>query len=175
MSLCFKTWEDFNNISIKVKIGRKNYNAILLKKNNNLIMRVAMLNDIKSWKNNDKYYSLLNGNLFYENQKITLLNCQCIEYKCSGTEEITSATMDYIIDRIILGKKLTKEEYKNINQYEVEYNNIDCFTDDKPYSINYKTFEYKGKAKCYDITLKNMKTGEQKTLMLEEAIKEVKQ
>ena len=157
MSLKFQSWEDFNNLSVKVKMGRKNYNAILLKKDNYLIMRIDMLKDIESWRNNTESYSLLNGNLLYENQKITFLNCQCIQHNCSGVEEIISATLDYKIDRIILGKKLTKEEYKNIDYYEIEYNNIDCFTNDKPYSINYKMLEFTTNLNSYDIQLNNMK------------------
>jgi len=156
VSLNFQTWEDFNNISVKVKIGKKNYSAILLKKNNYLIMRIDMLKDIEFWRNDTKDYPILNGNLLYGNQKITFLNCQCVRHSCSGVKEITEATLDYRIDRIILGKKLTKEEYKNISHYEVEYNNIDCFTNNKPYSTNYKTLEYKGNLNSYDIKLDNM-------------------
>lgn len=156
MSLNFQKWEDFNNISVKVKIGRKNYSAILLKKNNYLILRIDMLKDIESWRNNNKDYPILNGNLLYENQKITFLNCQCIRHSCSGVKEIIEATLDYRIDRIILGKKLTKKEYKNINHYEVEYNNIDCFTNNRPYITNYKTLEYKGNLNSYDIKLDSM-------------------
>lgn len=157
MGLKIEKWSDFNNISLKVKIGRKNYNAILLKKNNSLILRVDILKDIEYWRKQTKNYSLLNGNLSYDNQKITFLDCQCIGQSYNGIVEITSATFDFIIDRIILGKKITKEEYKNINHYEVKYDNIDCFTSTKPYIMNNKSLECKGNMDIYDIMLDNKK------------------
>lgn len=115
-----------------------------------------MLKDIESWRNHRKDYSLLNGNLSYDNQRITFLNCQCIGQKCTGMTEIIAATLDFSVDRIILGKKITKEEYRNINHYEVKYNNIDCFTKTRPYSMNNETFEYKGSLNNYDIVLNDM-------------------
>ena len=157
MSFKFETWEEFNNISLRVKVGRKSFNAILLKENNSLVLRVDMLKDIESWRNHSKNYSLLNGNLSYNNQKITFLDCQCISQNYTGMTEIIAATLDFRVDRIILGKKITKEEYRNINHYEVKYNNIDSFTKTRPYIMNSETFEYKGNLNNYDILLNDMK------------------
>ena len=39
MELKFKRWQDFNNLSIKVTINKKIYDAILNTDNNRLILR----------------------------------------------------------------------------------------------------------------------------------------
>lgn len=153
MEFKFNNYKDLNNISLKVKISRKTYNAILIVKNDILLLRVDMTNDIEYWRKADEDFNLLTGNLLYKNIKITFLNCYCHGQQSTGLKEITSATTDYRIDRVLFGKKLTKQEYKNINKYEVEYNNIDCFTNDKPYSMNKKTLEYRDKIASYTINL----------------------
>lgn len=153
----FDKWEDFNNISLKVKLGRKSYDAILLKRNNSLVLRVNMIKDIENWRNHKKFYSLINGTIIFSNEKVTLLDCQFIGQHYNGPVIMTKAELDYRIDRIVLGKKISKEESKNIKQYEVEYNNIDNFTNSKPYTMNLETLEYKGNLDNYDIILKDTK------------------
>ena len=55
MNIKFDKWEDFNNISLKIKLGRKNYDAILLKINNSLILRINMINDVENWRNHQDF------------------------------------------------------------------------------------------------------------------------
>ena len=40
MELKFKRWQDFNNLSIKVTINKKIYDAILNTDNNRLILKI---------------------------------------------------------------------------------------------------------------------------------------
>ena len=149
-------FNDLENLSIKVKIGRKNFNAILLQKNNYLYMRIDMLKDIELWRDLDNRFEILCGEFVYKNEKVTFIGCEFIGQSSTGINPIKEATVDYRIDRILLGKKITKAEYKSISKYEVVYNNIDCFTNDKPYSMNEK-LEYKGIATNYDFLLKDRK------------------
>lgn len=157
MNIKFDKWEDFNNISLKIKLGRKDYDAILLKINNSLILRINMINDVENWRNHQEFYSLINGTITYTNEKVTLLDCQLIGQHYNGPIKMTKAELDFRIDRILLGRKITKKESKNIKKYEVEYNNIDSFTNNKPYSMNIETMEYKGNLDNYNIILNDKK------------------
>lgn len=151
----FNSFKSFNNLSVRVKICKKTYIGTLLIKNDYLILRIDMTKDIENWRNHTENFKILTGNLLHENTEITFLNCRCISQSCKGTENIISATLDYRIDRILLGKKITKQEYKNINEYEISYNNIDDFTNSRPYSVDYKKLEYKGELNNYIIILKD--------------------
>lgn len=110
MNIKFDKWEDFNNISLKIKLGRKNYDAILLKINNSLILRINMIKDVENWRNHQEFYSLINGTITYTNEKVTLLDCQLIGQHYNGPIKMTKAELDFRIDRILLGRKITKEE-----------------------------------------------------------------
>ena len=46
MELKFKRWQDFNNLSIKVTINKKIYDAILNTDNNRLILKINMTKNI---------------------------------------------------------------------------------------------------------------------------------
>ena len=69
MEFKFNNYKDLNNISLKVKISRKTYNAILIVKNDILLLRVDMTNDIEYWRKADEDFNLLTGNLLYKNIK----------------------------------------------------------------------------------------------------------
>ena len=75
MKLKFKRWQDFNNLSVKVTIGRKIYDAILIVDNNRLILKVDMTKDISEWRATDKNYDILAGKFLFENHKIFFINC----------------------------------------------------------------------------------------------------
>ena len=54
MELKFKRWQDFNNLSIKVTINRKIYDAILNVDNNRLILKINMTKNIHEWRKIEK-------------------------------------------------------------------------------------------------------------------------
>ncbi len=84
------------------------------------------------------------------------MNCQSAGSSYNGLNTIENATINYRIDRILLGKKLTKKKFKNIYKYEVVYNNIDCFTNDHLCDINFKTMNYKATPANYKINTNNL-------------------
>ncbi len=131
----FTSFHDLKNVSLRVTLNRKKYNAVLLERENTLILRIDMTNDLEKWRNEVDYYDLITGNILFNGKEITLINCKCIGQESLGTKNIISATLDYEIDRLLIGKKITKSESKNIESYEVYYNNIDCFTNNKPYKL----------------------------------------
>ena len=131
----FTSFHDLNNVFLRVTLNRKKYNAVLLEMENTLILHIDMTNDLEKWRNEVDYYDLITGNILFSGKEITLINCRCIGQESLGTEDNISAFVDYEIDRLLIGKKITKRESRNIENYEVYYNNIDCFTNNKPYKL----------------------------------------
>ena len=58
MTHSFRDWKDFNNISVKIYIKRKLFDAILVVDNNKLILKINMTKDLKEWRNTNKNASL---------------------------------------------------------------------------------------------------------------------
>ena len=63
MSYEFRKWQDFNNLSIKITIKKKIYDAILAVNNNRLILKINMTKNISEWRNLDKNYDII-GKVF---------------------------------------------------------------------------------------------------------------
>lgn len=75
MELKFKRWQDFNNLSIKVTINKKIYDAILNTDNNRLILKINMTKDINEWRKTNKNYDIISGKFLFNSQKIFFINC----------------------------------------------------------------------------------------------------
>jgi len=149
-------FKDLNNISIKIKIGRKSYESILIANENSLILSINMTKDLDTWRKCSKDYDILTGNLCCNNKKITLINCIYIGKNSTGASPVLLANIEYQIDRILIGKKLTKQECKNIRNYEVCYDNIDCLTNDKPYSfVGENSIAFESTPTRYEFNIKN--------------------
>lgn len=150
------TFKDLNKVSIKIKIGRKKYNAILLANENSLILSINMTDDLVTWRNCSKCYDILTGNLCFSNDEITLINCMYIGKSATGGNPVLFATVDYQIDRLLLGKKITRQSSKKIEKYIVYYENINYFTNDKPYKVCFENqFTFKSTPTKYKLDIKN--------------------
>ena len=75
MELKFKRWQDFNNLSIKVTINKKIYDAILNTDNNRLILKINMTKNINEWRKTNKNYDIISGRFLFNSQKIFFINC----------------------------------------------------------------------------------------------------
>ncbi len=51
MDLKIAKWSDFYNVSVKLTIGRKKYNAMILIKDNMLLLQVNVTNDLHLLQN----------------------------------------------------------------------------------------------------------------------------
>lgn len=154
MNLEFKKWQDFNNLSVKVTIRKKIYDAILIVDNNRLILKVDMTKDISEWRQTEKNYDILSGKFLFENHKIFFINCLYAGHsshqnlKNDTTENLT---IDFRIDRLILGKNISKTSLDRITQYSASYKNLDLFFEQKPMMSTLRTFDYDSNTHNYKI------------------------
>lgn len=145
MDLKFKKWKDFNNLSVKVSINKKNYDAILIVDNNRLILKIDMSNNIPEWRKIDGNYDILSGKFLFENYKIFFINCICTGHSSTINcvdENIKVATVDFIVDRLILGKNLLKTSLNKIQRYSASYKNMNLFSIPKSLTSNLKTIDF---------------------------------
>lgn len=150
----FNTWKDFNNISIKLSIKRKLYDSILIVDNNRLILRINMTKDIDEWRKTNKNINILSGNFLFSNEKIFLLNCTYLGYSSSTnctTNKLEKTFVDFLIDRIIIDKNISKSSLNRITKYSSSYNNLDLFEEAKPLISTPEAFDYDSNTNIYKI------------------------
>lgn len=154
MSYEFKKWQDFNNLSIKITIKKKFYDAILAVNNNRLILKINMTKNISEWRNLDKNYDIILGKFLFNNQKIFFINCINIGNSSSMNctkDTIENATANFIIDRLILDKNLSKTSLSKITKYSAFYKNLDLLFEGKSLMSDLKTINYDSNTHNYKI------------------------
>ena len=132
MELKFKRWQDFNNLSIKVTINKKIYDAILNTDNNRLILKINMTKDINEWRKTNKNYDIISGKFLFNSQKIFFINCIHTGHESSMNCQkniIENATSNFIVDRLIIDKNISKTSLNNILKYSASYKNLDLFSE----------------------------------------------
>ena len=132
MELKFKRWQDFNNLSIKVTINKKIYDAILNTDNNRLILKINMTKDINEWRKTNKNYDIISGRFLFNSQKIFFINCIHTGHESSMNckkNTIENATSNFIVDRLIIDKNISKTSLHNISKYSASYKNLDLFSE----------------------------------------------
>ncbi len=132
MELKFKRWKDFNNLSIKVTINKKIYDAILNTDNNRLILKINMTKDINEWRKTNKNYDIISGRFLFNSQKIFFINCIHTGHESSMNckkNTIENATSNFIVDRLIIDKNISKTSLNNILKYSASYKNLDLFSE----------------------------------------------
>ena len=72
----FNTFRDFSKLSVKIRLGRKQYNAIFIEKNNYLMLEVNVINDIEFFEKAKDFYKIVNGQILFNNIDVSLLDCQ---------------------------------------------------------------------------------------------------
>lgn len=151
----FNTFRDFSKLSVKIRLGRKQYNAIFIEKNNYLMLEVNVINDIEFFEKAKDFYKIVNGQILFNNIDVSLLDCQlynkAVTQGGKNLNDIKEAYLIYRVDRILLGKRLLQKEMNNILKCEVVYNNIECFSNSYPYKTNYNTLEYSGNLDVFNI------------------------
>lgn len=153
----FITFKDFNNTSLKVTLDHKKYNGILMLDGNRIILKVNMSNDIEKWRKINYDCEIITGCIIFDNQPITLLNCICTGNSYTVRENGKNEyEIEYIVDRILLGYKLSSLNIKKINKFLVKYDSIDSFTNDRTYNFNNKSLEYTSTSSDYFIEIKNL-------------------
>ena len=154
MNLKFKKWQDFNNLSVKVTIRKKIYDAILIVDNNRLILKVNMTKDISEWRKTNKNYDILAGKFLFENHKIFFINCLYAGHSSHqdfSNDTVENLTVDFRIDRLILDKNISKTSLDRITKYSASYKNLDLFFEQKPIMSSLRTFDYDSNTHNYKI------------------------
>lgn len=149
MENVFNEWKDFNNISVKVKIDGKNYNAIIKVNDNNLILEVNMSKILNSSEEINKDYDVIVGNVNYDDKEITFIKCVFNGFSTIQHNLVDVYIVNFRVDRILYGLKLGRLNFKKFLKFKVSYEDIDCFTNDKPYSSNNKLLSYKSNPSNY--------------------------
>ncbi len=154
MELKFKRWQDFNNLSIKVTISKKIYDAILNIDNNRLILKINMTKDINEWRKTNKNYDIISGKFLFNSQKIFFINCihtgNETSMNCTKST-IENATSNFIVDRLIIAKNISKTSLNNISKYSASYKNLDLFSELNPIMPGLRKIDYNSNTCNYKI------------------------
>lgn len=154
MNYKFENWKDFNNLSVKVKINKKTYDAILIVDNKRLILKINMLKNIPEWPKMNKNYDIISAIFLFGNENIFFINCifnGCSSRTSCKNNTIESATADFIVDRLILGKNISKNSLNKVQKYSASYKNLDLFSESKPMMSSLRTFDYDSNTHNYKI------------------------
>lgn len=154
MELKFKRWQDFNNLSIKVTISKKIYDAILNIDNNRLILKINMTKDINEWRKTNKNYDIISGKFLFNSQKIFFINCIHTGNETSMNctkNTIENATSNFIVDRLIIAKNISKTSLNNISKYSASYKNLDLFSELNPIMPGLQKIDYDSNTCNYKI------------------------
>lgn len=143
----FNNYKDFDKISLKIRINRKIYNSILMLEDEKLILNVDFTKESESIQNKIEHLDIINGNILYRNIELSLINCDYAGSEFSNQKFV----LKYTVDRILYGIKIKKYKAKNINRFIAMYNGINCFTNDKPFEIDYNQLKYSADASNYQI------------------------
>lgn len=150
----FNTYKDFNNVSLKLNIDRKTYYGSLKSISNHITLTINMSKDIEHWRKINSNRDTISGSIIVENIDITLINCTYCGSPYTVFKDEPQKNLyevEFIIDRILLGKKLSKIDRNLFSKASVIYDNIDSFTNDEPYKLDPATMTYKVTPSNYQI------------------------
>lgn len=124
----YKTWKDFNNISVEVKIEDIKYNATLYVENEMLKLKVNCTKNAESINENRNIIDIINGKILKNNTKVVFINCfnYGMQHTNIGKNEYTTYSI-YRIDRLILGLNLKDIGVKKFNICKIVYDDIEDF------------------------------------------------
>ena len=100
--------------------------------NNRLILKINMTKDINEWRKTNKNYDIISGRFLFNSQKIFFINCIHAGHESSMNckkNTIENATSNFIVDRLIIDKNISKTSLHNISKYSASYKNLDLFSE----------------------------------------------
>lgn len=154
MDLEFKKWQDFNNLSVKVTINRKIFDAILHIDNNRLTLKINMTKNLSEWRKLNNNFDIISGKFLFNNQKIFFINCIYVGHKSSincKNNTIENVTSDFIVDRLIIDKNICKTSLNNISKYSASYKNLDLFSESNGIMSSLREIDYDSNTCNYKI------------------------
>lgn len=158
MKKVINNYKELENKTISLTINRKKFYGSFYLEGCNLFLKINMTKDINEWRKTCNNFDCISGYFIENKEKISLLNCIYSGHSSTGYNPIINATVDYFIDRVILGYKIKKYNKKIIEGVSVEYSNLSWLTKQKVYNydalkndISIKSFQ-----KSYKINDKNI-------------------
>lgn len=160
MKLKINTYKDLNNVLLKLRIDKKIYFGTLYAIDGHMELIINMSKDIKHWKNFSTKRETICGSFLSDDIDVTLFDCiyvgkpYTLFTNDSGKKKYQ---VEFIIGRILLGKKVHKLSNKIISKARVKYDNIDSFTNDMPYNFDAKSMTYSVTPSNYQINGNGLK------------------
>ena len=133
----YRVWQDFNNISVEVKIDNIKYNSMLYVENGMLKLKIDCTKNIEKFDRNINIIDIINGKILKDGTKVAFINCFHYEIQSLGIGKNEYIYSIYRIDRVFLGTNLTNKQVKKISACEVVYQSIDDFFNDKIFNVNF--------------------------------------
>lgn len=133
----YKIWQDFNNISVKIKINNINYNAILYVENEMLKLKVDCTKNIERINENQNIIDVINGKILKDDTKVTFINCVHYGMQHMGFDENEYTYAIYRIDRLLLDLNLNNMQIKKFNNCKVVYDSIEDFFNEEIFDVDW--------------------------------------
>lgn len=114
----------YNNRYIKISLLDKEYSALLLNENNELVMHLLDGVDRENYLKLNKSFSVVNGTL--DEKDITFFNLKCSSCSASSINKLFSLT--FRIDNFIEGMKFTSNSNRKIETVCIDYYGIEKFS-----------------------------------------------
>ena len=144
----YRVWQDFNNISVEVKIDNIKYNSILYIKNGMLELKIDCTKNIEKFDRNIKIIDIINGKILKDSTKVTFINCFHHGMQSLGAGKDGYIYSIYKVDRVLLGIGLVNKKIKKISACEVIFKSIDDFFNERIFNVNFISNNVQIKSFC---------------------------
>jgi hypothetical protein len=116
--------EKYNNNNLKISLLNKEYSALLVNKNNQLILQLIDGVDRDTYLKLKNSFPIVNGKI--EGRNITFFNLVSSSSSANGATELFSMT--FKIDMFVEGMKYTSKKNKKIKSINFEYYDLENFS-----------------------------------------------
>ena len=156
----YRVWQDFNNISVEVKIDNIKYNSILYVENERLKLKIDCTKNIEKFDRNINIIDIINGKILKDGTKVAFINCFHYGMQSLGVGKNEYIYSIYRIDRVFLGTNLKNMQVKKISACKVVYQSIEENEDEGFIRLNKEIVVYlkSNKKVCFDDVMKKIYT-----------------
>ena len=71
----YNSIKDFENVSVKVTLNKKNYNAMIMVYDHSVYLSIDVSKDESLWESLDQNYEQINGRTIFNNVPISFISC----------------------------------------------------------------------------------------------------
>ena len=156
MGKIYELIDDFNNVSVRIRLNKKLFNAIIKVIDNNVYLSVDVSKDNTMWRIFDNNCNEINGKTLYNNVPISFINCYLSEkYTNRSIDDKTILYLEFRVGFIIIGAKMRKISSRIFDKAEVYFDNIDLLTNTYPYKFDAQEKIFKSNPVSYKISCCN--------------------